>query len=169
MDIMAFPYDPYEFLPSLTTFNLLSEDMTDGKPLQRAQLSGILGAGGGGEDLSPHMSWSGFPQETRSFAVTVLDVDAPTASGYWHWAVCNLPAACTVLPAGAGNAGSPLPGQAIALKNDAGMRFYLGAAPLRTDILLPCTRFQLTLLKSVQRTAQPPWVPSCSCTQSAAR
>jgi Raf kinase inhibitor-like YbhB/YbcL family protein len=84
--------------------------------------------GAGGEDESPHLSWSGFPEETRSFAVTVYDPDAPTASGFWHWAVANLPGTVTELPAGIGD-GSQLPGDAITLKNDAGLRRYVGAAP----------------------------------------
>ncbi|MBV9512689.1 MAG: YbhB/YbcL family Raf kinase inhibitor-like protein [Mycobacteriaceae bacterium] len=123
---MAFPYNPYDFLPELPTFTLTSDDITDGQALNKAQVSGIMGAGG--EDVSPHLSWSGFPEETRSFAVTVYDPDAPTASGFWHWAVANLPATCTELPAGVGD-GSELPGDAVTLVNDAGMRRYVGAAP----------------------------------------
>ena len=84
--------------------------------------------GAGGEDVSPQLSWSGFPGGTRSFAVTVYDPDAPTASGFWHWAVANLPADVTELPAGAGD-GRELPGDALTLVNDAGMRRYIGAAP----------------------------------------
>ena len=123
---MAFAYDPYEFLPTLPGFTLHSRDITDGEPLQMAQVSGIMGAGG--QDVSPQLSWSGFPEQTRSFAVTVFDPDAPTASGFWHWAVANLPATVTELPAGIGD-GSSLPGDALTLRNDAGLRRYVGAAP----------------------------------------
>jgi len=123
---MAFPYNPYDFLPELPTFTLTSESVSNGQPLALPQVSGIMGAGG--EDVSPQLSWSGFPEETRSFAVTVYDPDAPTASGFWHWAVANLPATATELPAGVGD-GSELPGDAVTLVNDAGLRRYIGAAP----------------------------------------
>ena len=123
---MAFPYNPYDFLPKLPGFTLTSADIADRKPLKMAQVSGIMGAGG--EDVSPQLSWSGFPEQTRSFAVTVFDPDAPTASGFWHWAVANLPAEVTELPRGVGD-GSVLPGRALTLCNDAGMRRYIGAAP----------------------------------------
>jgi len=123
---MAFPYNPYDFLPELPGFTLTSADITDSQPLKMAQVSGIMGAGG--EDVSPQLSWSGFPEETQSFAVTVFDPDAPTASGFWHWAVANLPATVTELPAGVGD-GSLLPGDALTLCNDAGMRRFVGAAP----------------------------------------
>ena len=79
---MAFPYNPYEFLPELPTFTLTSESVTDGQALSNDQVSGIMGAGG--SDVSPQLSWSGFPEQTRSFAVTVYDPDAPTVSGFWH-------------------------------------------------------------------------------------
>jgi len=123
---MAFPYNPYDFLPKLPSFTLTSSDITDGQPIKNAQVSGIMGAGG--QDLSPQLSWSGFPEQTRSFAVTVFDPDAPTASGFWHWAVANLPATVTDLPTGVGD-GSLLPGDALTLRNDAGIPRYVGAAP----------------------------------------
>jgi Raf kinase inhibitor-like YbhB/YbcL family protein len=123
---MAFPYNPYDFLPKLPGFTLTSTDLTDGEALKKAQVSGIMGAGG--EDLSPQLNWSGFPEQTRSFAVTAFDPDAPTASGFWHWAVANLPATVTELPTGVGD-GSSLPGDALTLRNDAGIRRYVGAAP----------------------------------------
>lgn len=59
---------PYDALPQLPTFTLTSASVTDGQPLSLDQVSGIMGAGG--QDVSPELSWSGFPEETQSFAVT---------------------------------------------------------------------------------------------------
>ena len=120
--------DPYAALPKLPSFHLESASITDGQPLAMPQVSGIMGAGG--EDVSPQLSWSGFPDGTRSFAVTVYDPDAPTASGFWHWAVANIPASVTDLPGGAGaQDGGSLPEGALQLRNDGGFAGYVGAAP----------------------------------------
>ncbi|MGY5058479.1 YbhB/YbcL family Raf kinase inhibitor-like protein [Streptomyces sp. 900105755] len=122
---MIRPYGPYDFLPQIRTFSLSSDSVVSGEQLAREQVSGILGAGG--SDVSPQLSWSGFPEETQSFTVAMFDPDVPTASGFWHWAVANLPASVTDLPAGAGD-GRDLPGDAVTLANDAGYRRYLGPA-----------------------------------------
>lgn len=125
---MPQPPNPYDFLPSLPGFTLRSNDIAEGQTLPTPQLSGIFGAGG--EDRSPHLAWAGFPAETQSFAVTCYDPDAPTASGFWHWAVFNLPASTTELRTGAGDAaGSGLPEGAITLTNDGAVKQFLGAAP----------------------------------------
>ena len=122
---MIKPYAPYDFMPPIRTFSVTSASLANGEQLAQEQVSGILGAGG--SDISPQLSWAGFPEETRSFTVSMFDPDVPTASGFWHWAVANLPASVTDLPAGAGD-GKDLPGGAVTLANDAGRRRYLGPA-----------------------------------------
>ncbi|MGZ4190468.1 MAG: YbhB/YbcL family Raf kinase inhibitor-like protein [Actinomycetota bacterium] len=115
-------YDPYEPLPKLPSFELTSKDIADGQRCPEAQCTG--------QDVSPQLSWGGFPPETKCFAVTVYDPDAPTASGFWHWAVADIPVTVTELPSGAGDeAGSGLPPGALQLRNDAGTARYVGAAP----------------------------------------
>jgi Raf kinase inhibitor-like YbhB/YbcL family protein len=121
-------YHPYDALPKLPGFSLTSTDVKDGQPMPDVHRSGVMGAGG--KDLSPQLSWSGFPAGTKSFTVTMYDPDAPTASGFWHWAVFNIPANVTELASGAGDAkGSGLPKGAAQLRGDAGLPQYIGAAP----------------------------------------
>jgi Raf kinase inhibitor-like YbhB/YbcL family protein len=120
--------DPYSFLPSVPSFTVTSQDIQDGGILEAPHLSDILGAGG--EDVSPHLAWNGFPEQAQSFAVTCYDPVAPTGSGFWHWAVYNIPREVTELPRNAGAAeGTGLPDGAVTLANDASVRQYVGAAP----------------------------------------
>ncbi|MEX3632603.1 YbhB/YbcL family Raf kinase inhibitor-like protein [Rothia sp. LK2492] len=116
--------EPYADLPDLPTFTLTSTDIQDGAPLPKAQVSGIMGCGG--EDVSPQLSWEGFPENTKSFVVTCFDPDAPTPSGFWHWTVSHLPADITELATGAAE---NLPGGALGHLNDGGTRGFVGAAP----------------------------------------
>lgn len=112
-------------VPSL---KVSSESFQEGQALPAPQRSGKLRAGG--QDESPQLSWSGAPAGTRSYAVTMFDPDAPGAGGFWHWAVLDIPAGITSLPGGAGSEdGRQLPPGALQLKNDAGFRGYVGAAP----------------------------------------
>ncbi len=119
--------NPYPTLEQVPAFEVTSSDVADGETMPTAHASGTMGAGG--EDASPQLAWRGFPEGTRSFAVTVHDPDAPTQSGFWHWAVANLPASTTSLPTGASADGSGLPEGAVQLRNDAGAVGYVGAAP----------------------------------------
>jgi Raf kinase inhibitor-like YbhB/YbcL family protein len=115
--------DPYELLPRVGSFNVTSTDATDGAHLGEEQAF----AGG---NLSPQLSWSGFPEQTRGFVVTCFDPDAPTPCGFWHWLVVGLNAGTTELPHAAGAEGDvALPDGAFHVRNDFGSRSYGGAAP----------------------------------------
>lgn len=115
---------PYADLPELPTFTVTSTDVAEGESMNTPQVSGIMGAGGG--DVSPQLSWSGAPEGTRSYVVTMFDPDAPTPSGFWHWCLSNIPADVTELATGA--ASNP-PEGAVKHRNDGGTDEYLGAAP----------------------------------------
>ena len=112
------------------SFRVSSESFQDGQTLPPAQRGASTGPGA--KDESPQLSWSGAPAETRGYAVTVFDPDAPGHGGFWHWAVLDLPADVTSLPAGAGSRrAGHLPPGAFQLTNDGGSTGYLGAAPPR--------------------------------------
>lgn len=128
MDFSARPLAPHpdEALPVPAVFHLASDDATDGGPLPPAQTA----AGG---SHSPHLKWSGFPAQTRSFLITCFDPDAPTPAGFWHWVIVDLPATQTELKAGAGTSDLEPDGAAFHLCNDAGQASYFGAAPPAGD------------------------------------
>src|SRR3954447_16210432 len=121
--------DPFAGLPEVPSFTVSSTTLTEGGGTPAAQMSGLFGVPGG-EDVSPQLSWSGAPEGTKSYAVTVYDPDAPTQSGFWHWAVADIPATVTELPEGAGDdTGSGLPDGVLQLRTDAGTTRFIGAAP----------------------------------------
>lgn len=117
--------DPYADLPQVDSFELSSRDVSEGRSLDVAQVSGVLGAGG--QDVSPHLAWSGAPAGTRSYAVTVYDPDAPTASAFWHWAAFDIPADVHELATGASS--TAMPHGSVELTNDSGRPGFVGAAP----------------------------------------
>jgi Raf kinase inhibitor-like YbhB/YbcL family protein len=79
----------------------------------------------GGQNLSPDLAWSGAPADTRSYAITCFDPDAP-GSGWWHWIAVDLPASVTSVADGA-----KLPAPAREWTNDYGYPGYGGPCPPR--------------------------------------
>lgn len=103
-------------------FTLASPDIAEGAPLDQTFIFQGFGCEGG--NVAPGLTWSGAPEGTESFAVTVYDPDAPTGSGWWHWFAFNIPAATKGLPEG-----SALPDGTVELNNDYGTPGFGGACP----------------------------------------
>lgn len=114
--------DPYDRMPSLPAFTLTSEDISAGEPM--ASTFAV-----DGEGVSPQLSWSGFPAETKSFVVSCYDPDAPTPDGYWHWTLVDVPASVTSLPRGAA-----APEGALELAGSGGTPGFEGAGPPEGDV-----------------------------------
>ena len=119
--------NPYDHLPEKPGFELTSDDVAEGGTMAQAHIFNGFGLTGG--NTSPQLRWSGAPEGTVAYVVTVLDPDAPTGSGFWHWNVVNIPAEVTELAQGAGAGDDALPG-GFHVRNDYGTRDYGGPAPL---------------------------------------
>lgn len=108
------------------SFTLKSNDLGG----QLANKHYINGMGFSGQNQSPQLYWENPPEQTKAFAVTMYDLDAPTGSGLWHWVVVNIPADTYELEAGAGDpTQNLLPPGAWQSNTDMGVPGYVGAAP----------------------------------------
>lgn len=79
-------------------FSLKSSDISANATIQLDQV--FNGFGCEGKNISPQISWQNAPKETKSFALTVYDPDAPTGSGWWHYLAVNIAANTAELPRG---------------------------------------------------------------------
>lgn len=111
-------------------FTLTSPDISG----QLSQQQVYSGFGCKGQNVSPELNWHGAPENTKSFAVTVYDPDAPTGSGWWHWVIFNIPARVSSLKSGAGNLKANIaPEGSIQSITDFGNAGYGGACPPKGD------------------------------------
>lgn len=115
----AMTNDPNWRLPEVPEFTLESPDFAYGQ-----ELPNTVRADGG--NVSPALRWTGAPAATKSYVLTLYDPDAPTGSGFWHWAIRDIPADTTELSAGVG---SDLPDGARAMPNEMRIAEFGGAAP----------------------------------------
>lgn len=91
------------------------------------------GFGCEGKNLSPQISWQGIPVKTKSLALTVFDVDAPTGSGWWHWVIFNIPASYTELKQGFSSNSFNLIDGINQVRNDYSEYGYGGPCPPKGD------------------------------------
>ena len=96
-------------------FTLSSPDLVGGTFATKFILNGFGCTGG---NVSPALVWSNVPAGTKSLALQIHDPDAPTGSGFWHWAVYDMAPTVTGLPQGAGNSPTTLPAGAYGGNTD---------------------------------------------------
>lgn len=110
------------------SFSVTSPQLKEGARIPDEQLFNTYGCRGA--NVSPALEWHQPPQGTKSFAVTVYDLDVPSGGDWWHWIIFNIPASASGLAKGAGdpNAGLAPPG-AIQINNDFGTPGYGGPCP----------------------------------------
>lgn len=92
------------------------------------------GFGCTGKNISPKFSWKNPPKETKSFAFTIYDPDAPTGSGWWHWILVDIPVKYNKLPLNFGkNNKFDLKDGIKQVRNDFGLYKFGGACPPKGD------------------------------------
>ncbi len=107
-------------------FTLMSKDISG----QVSEAQVFSGMGCTGLNQSPELKWEGIPENTKGFAVTVYDPDAPTGSGWWHWTIFNIPAKVRHLKVDAGNPEKNLaPKGSVQGVTDFGKPGFGGACP----------------------------------------
>lgn len=87
-----------------------------------------------GERFSPALSWSGAPDDTRSFVILVEDPDAKDPTPFVHWVLYNVPAETTQLPESVPAIQRLInPEGALQGRNSRGQVGYFGPRPPRGD------------------------------------
>jgi Raf kinase inhibitor-like YbhB/YbcL family protein len=99
-----------------TTFNLSSPAFAAGGDIPRQFTCD-------GQNIPPHLFWTGAPNGTRSFVLIVDDPDAPNGT-FTHWIVFDIPAQRTDLPSGTRS-----DAVGVAGRNSGGELGYMGPCP----------------------------------------
>lgn len=125
-----------------STLSLTSPDFGPEAPIPQAHIFNSDGCSG--QNRSPALAWHGAPAGTKSFAITMFDLDEHgSPSGWWHWVVYNVPATSAQLSENAGSEkDGRLPAGAIAGRTDYGKDAYDGPCPGKGE---PPHRYQITL------------------------
>jgi Raf kinase inhibitor-like YbhB/YbcL family protein len=110
-------------------FSVSSPDIVQGV---FASAQAFNGFGCSGANVSPTLAWQHAPNGTKSFAITMHDLDAPVDGGFWHWAMYNIPATAQGVAADAGRAGGAAIGATLG-RSDFGDVSYGGPCPPAGD------------------------------------
>ncbi|HLN39503.1 MAG TPA: YbhB/YbcL family Raf kinase inhibitor-like protein [Xanthobacteraceae bacterium] len=80
-------------------FSLTSTTFQDGKIMPKkvanSQANAPTNPNCVGDNVSPQFSWTGVPEGTKSFALTMFDPEGRAPSGVSHWVAYGIPASVT--------------------------------------------------------------------------
>jgi Raf kinase inhibitor-like YbhB/YbcL family protein len=110
---------------SVNHFRLSSTSIKDGAPIRAEHYWNNFGCTGG--NIMPDLVWENAPKDTKSFAITFYDKDAPTGSGFWHWVAYDIPATTKRLAGGLN--GGTLPEGSIEGNTDLSKPGFFGPCP----------------------------------------
>lgn len=87
--------------PEPQDFVLTSPDFAQGQPLPESAKATAFDGQCTGPNTSPALAWSGAPEATAAFAITLTDA---SAGNFVHWAKADIPADVTGIAVGAADA-----------------------------------------------------------------
>lgn len=117
---------------SAADFKLTSQDIKSGTKIANKHV--FNGFGCSGDNISPQLFWTNPPKETKSFAITVYDPDAPTGSGWWHYLAVNILAKQTKFSPGFADENKFINSANITqIRNDFGIHNFGGPCPPKGD------------------------------------
>src|SRR5689334_22764257 len=104
-------------------FTLTSGVFKDGDVMQPKYAGAHPGRTCGGENISPPLSWSNAPANTKSFVMVMTDPEGGRGLGSVHWVAYGIPASKTSFAEG--EASGP-PKDHVGGKNNVGTNYYFG-------------------------------------------
>jgi Raf kinase inhibitor-like YbhB/YbcL family protein len=107
------------------TFELVS-NLKPGQAIPKDYYANAFGCTSKSE--SPALEWKNAPDDTKSFAITFYDQDAPTGSGFWHYVLFDIPANVHKLEIGDLSKGK-IPVGSVESMTDAGKPGFFGPCP----------------------------------------
>ena len=108
-------------------FTLSSHNFADGTLMPKRTSNKVPGnANCVGENVSPQLSWSGVPDGTKSFALTMVDPAGRAGLGVYHWVAYGIPANVTSFAEAEVSKDSA---KYVGGKSTQGVGFYSGPCP----------------------------------------
>jgi Raf kinase inhibitor-like YbhB/YbcL family protein len=108
-------------------FALTSKSFEDGALMPKRSGGNTPGnANCVGENVSPELSWSGAPEGTKSFALSMVDPEGKKGLGVYHWVAYGISPETTALAEG--EAGKPSD-KFVSGKSTQGVGVYSGPCP----------------------------------------